>query len=120
MIAARTRCSAPIFSTASSCHDLTYARFSLRDRLQIIRYQHEMIAYFRRAGARRPAQRFESWITQLANEDSAKVAGMRIPDVCRKSAALFKLARSLDPKALRVYAATLAAKDPVDDPRCRR
>jgi hypothetical protein len=105
---------------SSSCHDLTYARFRLRNRLQIIRYQHQMIAHFRRAGARRPAQSFESWITALANEDAGKVAGLRENEVCQQSAKLFQLASSLDANGLRAYAATQALKNPFDDPPCRR
>ncbi len=105
---------------SSSCHDLTYAEFRLRNRLQIIRYQNQMIAHFRRAGVRQPAKRFETWITELANEDAGKVAGLRTTEVCQKEAALFKLASSLDPKGFQAYAAAEAAKDPPDDPRCRR
>lgn len=105
---------------SSSCHDLTYARFRLRNRLQIIRYQHQMIAHFRRAGARRPVKRFESWITKLSNEDASKLAGLRINEVCRRSAALFRFAKGLDAKRLRAYAAAKARKDPLDDPVCRR
>ncbi len=105
---------------SSSCHDLTYARFRLRNRLQIIRYQNQMIAHFRRGGARLPAQRFESWITELANEDAGKVAGLTIPQVCEKAAGLFTLAKSLDAKGYRLYAAAEAKKDPSDDRRCGR
>jgi hypothetical protein len=105
---------------STSCHDLTYARFRLRNRVEIIHYQNVMIGHFRRAGARSPAQSFESWITELANDDAGKMAGLTITQACQQAAGIFQIAATLDGKGFQAYAASHAATDAAEDRRCRR
>jgi hypothetical protein len=97
---------------SSACHDPSYVNFRMHNAAAIIRYQHEMIDYFRHTGSRSPAQSFESWITHLANEQAMKETGTPTPQVCQQAASLLKRASRLDPKQFHELVAARAAADP--------
>ena len=104
---------------SSACRDEVYGEFRARNSSAIIRYQHIMIAHFRREGARNAQNEFDSWNTSLANEIALKQDAEPTVEVCQKAASLEKLASTLDPQGLHEYAvAQASATDPRQ--RCAR
>jgi hypothetical protein len=97
---------------ASACHDPSYANFRMHNSGAIIRYQHEMIDYFRHTGSRDATRSFETWITHLANEAAEKETGIPTPQICQQQAGLLRLARSLDTKQFHQLVAAQMALDP--------
>lgn len=105
---------------SSACHNSSYADFRLHNASLIIRYQHQMIDYFRHTGSRQPARSFETWITHLANEAANKETGTPTPQICQQAASLLKLAGSLDPTHFHQLVAARATADPDPaHPLCR-
>ncbi|HJU18958.1 MAG TPA: hypothetical protein VJ770_21085 [Stellaceae bacterium] len=106
---------------SSACqHNDDYARFRLRNRDIIVTYQREMIAYFRRAGYRRPQSQFDRWNTSLANQISLRNGAQPIALVCQRASDMFRLAATLDPDGFHRYAATRAQSAVLTEPRCGR
>jgi len=97
---------------SSACHDASYGNFRMRNASAIIRYQHEMIDYFRHTGSRSPTQSFETWITHLANELAMQQTSTPTPQICQQAASMLKLAGGLDPKQFHKLVAARAAADP--------
>jgi 3-keto-L-gulonate-6-phosphate decarboxylase len=97
---------------SSACHDASYVTFRMHNASAIIRYQHEMIDYFRHTGSRQPARSFETWITHLANEAAEKETGTPTPQICQQAASMLKLAGGLQPKQFHDLVAARAAADP--------
>jgi hypothetical protein len=109
-----------VMVVSSACRDTIYAEFRLRNRLAIIAYQNEMIAHFRREGARAPDRAFETWITHLANEASREQSGLPTAQICQQSAPMMKQASLLDAKGLHQFAAAQAATVSANYTKCIR
>ena len=97
---------------SSACHNASYVTFRMHNTAAIIRYQHQMIDYFRHTGSRQPDRSFETWITHQANAAAEKETGTPTPQICQQAAGLLKLASGLDPKQFHELVAARAAADP--------
>jgi hypothetical protein len=92
---------------STACRDQTYGLFQQRNKDTVLAYQKTMITHFHgNAG-------FDRWDTTLANEASMKQAGKSSPQSCQEAAELIKSAATMDNKAFRAYAASLAASPAV-------
>jgi hypothetical protein len=105
---------------SSACRDDTYGMFRARNKDAIIRYQKIMINHFRREGYRDAQSRFDSWNTSLANEIALKQGTTPTAVVCQQSAAMLKMANTLDARGLHDYAVAQAASPSETHPRCGR
>ena len=105
---------------SSACRDEVYGEFRARNKYAIIRYQHIMIAHFRREGARNAQGKFDDWNTSLANEISLAEGAEPTVVLCQKSASLLRMASTLDPAGLHQYAVEQADGPAETHPRCAR
>jgi hypothetical protein len=81
-------------------------------------YQNQLIERFRRAGARSPRARLDSFLTELANESSLAAGRERTQIVCGRSQALLAEAEMMKSEQFRHRMATLAAQNDKGYRRC--
>jgi hypothetical protein len=103
---------------AEACRDPGYVKFLNRNKDSVIAYQHRMIDYFRRAGERRADAAFDSYITRLANQTTIRNARFSTETVCEQGLELLTIAKSLDNRAFRDFAAEKALNNAGKYRRC--
>lgn len=103
---------------SDTCGAQTYTAFARRNRAALVDYQQLIIERFRRAGASHAEARFDSYLTQLANEVSLRVGAQPVATMCRNAESFLATAESLAGDQFRRYVAEQAAADN-SDRRCR-
>lgn len=91
-----------------TCGGSFYRDFTVRNRDQIVYYQGELKAHFRRSGARSPEASLDSFMTRTANELALRAGRELRAEVCTHSAQVIAEAKTLDPRHFRNLAAALA------------
>lgn len=99
---------------SAACRDTTYAKFALRNRRTIIRYQRAMIAHLHGKAA------FDRWNTVIANEAALREGALPPGQFCSQAQPLLRQASALDARGFRAYAAARAAHADPPGRRCRR
>ena len=103
---------------SDTCGAQTYTRFARRNREALVQYQQQVIERFRRAGAAHAEERFDAYLTKLANEASLRLGAEPLTVMCRDSQSLLATAEALSGDQFRRYVAEQAAADN-SDRRCR-
>jgi hypothetical protein len=96
-----------------------YRDFTVRNRDQIVSYQHQLMEHFRRAGARSPEASLDSFLTRVANEQALENGRQLRAAVCNRSAAEIAGAKTLDREQFRARAVELAAAHQSAYRRCK-
>ena len=104
---------------SDTCGDTVYRRFTVRNRAEIVRYQDELIAHFRRTGAHNAERTFDDYLTSLANKISLDAGHTPLASLCSQSAQFLAEADHLDHEKFRHYIATRAAERKSAYPQCR-
>ncbi|HXQ49777.1 MAG TPA: hypothetical protein VN802_01680 [Stellaceae bacterium] len=104
---------------SDTCGVTSYRDFTVRNREQIIAYQHQLLDHFKRIGARSPQASLDSFLTQIANESALKDGRELREVVCSRSATLFVTAQTLDSEHFRVRASELATTNQATYRRCK-
>jgi type 1 fimbria pilin len=103
---------------SDTCGAQTYTTFARRNRDALVDYQQAIIERFRRAGVNHAEARFDSYLTQLANEVSLRVGAQPVATMCHDAASFLATAESLAGDQFRRYVAEQAAAGS-GDRRCR-
>ncbi len=93
---------------SDTCNVTYYRDFTVRNRDTLVQYQHQLIDYFRRDGARSPEASLDKFLTQIANELSMRSGAEQRPVICARSATFLSQATKFDGTEFRNYAAELA------------
>lgn len=104
---------------SDTCGGEFYRDFTVRNRDQILFYQQQLLAFFRRAGAKSPQASLDSFMTRVANEHALRDGRELRQAVCTRSAGLIAEAKTLDREHFRQHAAQLAAANEAAYRRCR-
>jgi hypothetical protein len=91
-----------------ACKDPAYDTFLRRNRSSIQHYQAVMTGMFRRNGAARPDNSFDSYRTRLANQASIRNGSIPVASFCAGAREMVSFANSLGDPDFRRYAATQA------------
>lgn len=102
-----------------TCGGGFYRDFTVRNRQQIVDYQQQLKAHFRRIGARSPDAMLDSFMTRIANELALRQGLEERAAVCTRSATVIDEARTLDAAHFRTLAAALATENRGAYNRCR-
>jgi hypothetical protein len=103
---------------AEACRDPAYVQFLHRNKDAVIAYQHRMIDFFRRSGERRAEAAFDSYITRLANQTTIRNSQFSTQVVCDQGVPLLTVAKSLNSRSFRDYAAEKALNNATKYRRC--
>lgn len=112
------RFQAELMVVSDTCGAQTYMRFASRNRDALVAYQKHMIDRFRRDGVAHAEQRFDSYLTRLANEVSLRNGEQPVAAVCQNAAHLLATADSLGQDDFRRYIAQQAEAHSADYRRC--
>jgi type 1 fimbria pilin len=94
---------------SDTCGAQTYTRFARRNRDILVHYQEQVIERFRRAGSAHAEERFDAYLTRLANEVSLRVGAEPVAEMCRDAQPLLATADALQGDSLRHYIAEQAS-----------
>ena len=94
---------------SDTCGAQTYTRFTRRNSEALARYQRQVIERFRRAGSSHAEERFDAYMTKLANEISLRLGAEPVAVMCQESAQLLATADTLSGDQFRRYVADRAA-----------
>ena len=103
---------------SETCHELTYPQFLHRNRTVLAEYQRRMIERYRRAGAPRPKDSLDTYMTRLANETALRVSNEPVEALCHEQADFLATAKALDGKKFRRYIAKQAVERDAEHRRC--
>jgi hypothetical protein len=106
-----------IMVVSDTCGAQTYTRFARRNRDALVQYQHELVERFRRSGSAHAQERLDSYLTQLANEESLRLGAEPVAEMCRNAQPLLATADTLAGDEFRRYVAQRAAH--TNDRLCR-
>jgi hypothetical protein len=104
---------------SDTCGGEFYRDFTVRNREQILSYQHQLLDHFRRTGAKSPQASLDSFMTRVANEHALKDGSQLRADVCTRSATLITESLTIDRVKFRQRAATLAVENEAEYKRCK-
>jgi hypothetical protein len=104
---------------SDTCGGEFYRDFTVRNRDQILSYQHQLLDHFRRTGARSPQASLDSFMTRVANEHALRDGAELRQSVCSRSAAFIAEAKTLDREQFRQHAAQLATANETAYRRCK-
>jgi hypothetical protein len=104
---------------SDTCGVTFYRDFTLRNRTQIIAYQHQLLDHFKRTGAASPRASLDSFLTEIANETALKDGNDLRQVVCTRSSDFFTTAQTLDSAQFRAHAAALATTNQATYRRCK-
>lgn len=91
-----------------TCGGDFYRDFTVRNREQIMSYQHQLEDYFRRIGAKSPGAMLDRFMTRVANELASRQGQELRQDMCAHSTAVIAQAKTIDATQFRALAAALA------------
>lgn len=94
---------------SDTCGSQSYTAFARRNREALVDYQQLIIERFRRSGASHAEARFDSYLTQLANEVSLRVGAQPVVTMCQNAEGFLATADSLAGDQFRRYVAEKAA-----------
>jgi hypothetical protein len=94
-----------IMVVSDTCGAQTYTRFARRNREALVEYQKQVIDHFRRIGSPHAEARFDSYLTQLANEVSLRVGAQPVAQMCEQAQPLLATADALAGDGFRRYVA---------------
>lgn len=97
---------------SDTCGAQTYTRFARRNRDVLVQYQQQLIEGFRRGGSAHAEERFDSYLTQLANETSLRMGAQPVAQMCQNEQPLLTSADTMSSDDFRRYAAQRAATHP--------
>lgn len=103
---------------SDTCGAQTYTAFARRNRAALVDYQQQVIERFRRSGSGHAEARFDSYLTQLANEVSLRVGAQPVAAMCRDAQPFLATAETLAGDQFRHYVAEQAAMRSKEQ-RCR-
>lgn len=98
-----------VMVVSDTCGAQTYTRFARRNRQVLVEYQRQVIDHFRRIGSPHAEARFDSYLTQLANEVSLRVGAQPVAQMCEQAQPLLTTADSLTGDGFRRYVAKQVA-----------
>jgi len=104
---------------SDTCGGEFYRDFTVRNREQIMSYQHLLLDRFRRTGAKSPQASLDSFMTRVANEHALKDGTQLRADVCTRAATLITESLKIDRSQFRQRAAALAAANEAEYKRCK-
>lgn len=104
---------------SDTCGGADYRDFTVRNREQIVAYQHALKDYFRRTGARNPDASLDSFLTRIANEAALQDGRELRQEVCTRSVTFFATAKTLDREQFRRHASELATQNQATYRRCK-
>jgi hypothetical protein len=113
------RYQAELMVVSDTCGAQTYTAFARRNREVLVDYQHQVIERFRRSGVAHPENRFDSYLTRLANEVSLRTGAQPVAAICTENAELLATADTLDHDKFRRYIADRASKPSGEIRRCK-
>jgi hypothetical protein len=87
---------------STACRDQTYGLFQQRNKDTVLAYQKLLITHFHGNAA------YDRWDTALANDAALRDAGKSGPQACQEQADVLKRGATMDDRAFRAYAASLA------------
>jgi hypothetical protein len=102
-----------------TCGGDFYRPFTVRNREQIISYQHQLKDHFRRTGAKSPDATLERFMTEIANELALRNGTELRMETCTRSAPVIAEAKTIDPEQFRTLAASLASENRTRYKTCR-
>ena len=90
-----------------TCHVHVYESFIKRNFTALDAYHRELVAHFRAAGDRHPADTLDRYITHAANEVSIEDGTMPTADLCAEKTSYFATAESLAGQKFHQFVADL-------------
>ncbi len=97
-----------IMVLSDTCGGETYRDFTVHVRAAIVAYEKQMMAYFRRVGARNPQASLDSFLTRIANEVSLSNGAEPAQSLCGRTATVLAEAQSFTAIQFRQRASELA------------
>lgn len=113
------RYQAELMVLSNMCGGDFYRDFTVRNRDQIVSYQHQLMERFRRAGASKPEATLDSFLTRVANEVALENGRQLRATVCSRSATEMAGAKTLDREQYRARAVELATAHQSAYRRCK-
>ena len=94
---------------SDTCGAQSYTHFARRNRDALVQYQQQLIEGFRRGGSAHAEERFDAYLTQLANETSLRMGGQPVAQMCQNAQQLLTTADTMSSADFRRYVAERAA-----------
>jgi hypothetical protein len=88
---------------SDTCRDETYGRFALRNRTELLDYQHALMEHFRRSEGKRAQATLDSFMTRIANEKALETSTQNINSVCSVAVDFLATADKLTGEDFRKY-----------------